>query len=185
VVGFNFIDRREGAAGRFVRVPAHMRMPLLAFAAAVAIACGAWGIESQRLHQALASEAGYESSARRAELRVEALRLSAAQVGRRLSLDRRVRSIRESGTGQARRIAELGNALPQDVWLTAVREDDTGIALEGGASNLAALGRAVRILASDRGASRVTLLRASAAEDGEGPPISFALHVATGAGGRP
>jgi Tfp pilus assembly protein PilN len=55
-------------------------------------------------------------------------------------------SVRRSGDVRANEIAALGNQLPEDVWLTALRKDGDAIDIEGGSGRLNTVAAALAAL---------------------------------------
>jgi hypothetical protein len=91
---------------------------------------------------------------------------------------RKVRDIQISGTRRAQEFADVGNRLSAHVWLTALSDDETGIAMTGKAADFSALGRAITSLAAARGKYAPVLIRAARdARAGRSEPLSYDLHL--------
>jgi Tfp pilus assembly protein PilN len=92
------------------------------------------GIEALRIR---------ENAIAAARARVQALSTDVARLQRIADY---VRSVRRSGAERAEELASIGNSLPSHVWLTAIRETESGWAITGGARNVADVGGAMLAL---------------------------------------
>jgi Tfp pilus assembly protein PilN len=123
-----------------------VRMPCFALACALLTLCAAWGIERARLRDAQRTEMLYRERLESSERRAKATHLYYDRVAKLVSLDRLVRAIVASGDTEARRLAEIANALPARLSLTSIARAGSAIDLEGEAQDLRAVGAAVRAL---------------------------------------
>ncbi|HET9392954.1 MAG TPA: PilN domain-containing protein [Candidatus Rubrimentiphilum sp.] len=145
------------------------------------VVAASWAIEANRLRESLQFE---RSLADRYEAQTRTLaqaNVYSNKVQNLVRLDRRIRSIVGSGTSTARRLAAIAGDLPANVWLTSVVPDSLGLAVEGRAPNLAALGLALRQISRDRSIGDPALMSAQV-EDGAAPDLAvrFTMHVTDG-----
>src|SRR6202011_888092 len=129
---FNYAPSRFAALGAFrlsMGRPA-VRGPLLALAASAVLVAATSAIQMMRL-QTLEREAS-AIGAQRTVLEPALTRLRAAQrTVARLEAQAEARAaVLSSGTLRANEVASIGNALPRDAWLTALRVTPRTIALE-------------------------------------------------------
>ncbi|HTU82238.1 MAG TPA: hypothetical protein VMF61_08920 [Candidatus Acidoferrales bacterium] len=139
---------------RTAKLPRRFQGVAAAYAALLAAALAAWGLESWRLHGAL-EQLG------RAQARFEASRVAAAasaeQIARLEVLvaeDRELRRIRTSGAGIAERLATLGNLFPRHVSVSYMRAAAGGYALQGRAADLVSFDRLLENLVADHRAGQ-------------------------------
>lgn len=128
------------------RIPPELHAPMFALAAAIAIVASVWLVENYRLRAAVAVETACRQEYDRSRFEMSQARVMYASVGRLAALAKEVRSIQSSGDDEAARFADIGNHLPQHVWLTSISSSQTGLTLSGKAGNLAALGIAMAAL---------------------------------------
>lgn len=129
-----------------VRLSRDLQMPALALVCALLTLCGAWAIERARFRDAQRTEMLYRSRFEGSERRVKETHLYYDRVAKLVSLDRRVREIVASGDTDARRLAEIANALPVRLSVTSIARAGAAIDLEGEAQDLRVVGAAVRAL---------------------------------------
>ncbi len=139
-------DRIFGNVARHALSPA-LRPPLVALGALIASLGLLYGIEATRLHHFERAAAAYEAQLTATALEVQRVHRLAADVLRLRALNDEVASIRRSGDIRANEIAALGNDLPSDAWLTALRKDGDALDLEGGGRRLGTVGAAITALA--------------------------------------
>jgi hypothetical protein len=160
------------------RVPERFHSALFALAGAVAVIGGAWAIESYRLAQALQMQALYQARYDGSERRLKAANVYYDRVRRLLDLDRRVRTIAVSGDTDARTLAEIANELPEHAWLTGISRDESGLALQGRARDLAAVSAVLRGLMRAKHLQNPTLESAALEQDpAYGNPMKYEIHV--------
>ncbi|MFN2449198.1 MAG: PilN domain-containing protein [Candidatus Baltobacteraceae bacterium] len=127
-----------------MRVCTDVQLAALAFAAALAIACGAGAIERHRCARAFVLEYAYAQRERQSGARLAAGNLLYRRAVELVRLDGLAQKIVSSGDDHVRRIAAVANAVPRRTWLTAIRGESTGLSLEGGASDFGRLGTLMR-----------------------------------------
>lgn len=158
------------------RIPSRLQSAIAALAGSIVIAGGAWGIESYRLSAALTVETTYQANYERSETALARENVYFDRVKNLVALDKRLRDITASGNVTARRLAQIGNALPQKAWLSSISRDGDGLLLEGGASDMASVGRVLSALTNAHGISNPTLVDASADSRADGT-VKFTVHA--------
>jgi Tfp pilus assembly protein PilN len=159
------------------RIPARFHGLLAAFCVAALLVAGAWLVEAHRLQAALDVESIYR---RRFDASERALRKTDVyenRVKRLVALDERIRDIQTSGQKDARRLAEIANALPSHAWLTAIAYDGDAIRLEGRARDLRVLSDVVRSLMHAGDLHEPTLSTAALISDPGQKGIRYALRL--------
>lgn len=159
------------------RVPPRLHAAAVALAGALAVIGGACGIEAYRLREALTMESVYQARYDAVHARLQETHVYRERVRALVDLDRRVRSIAESGDADARALAEIANMLPAHTWLTGISRDAGGLVLEGDARDLGVLGGVIRNLMHAKHVHRPTLLGAAAADDRRGDAVKYRIHV--------
>jgi Tfp pilus assembly protein PilN len=167
-------ERRIGIALPSAISPS-LRAPLAVLACSLALVFVLWSVQQARLH---AAQRDGESYARRlAMLEADLARVRAAQreVAAMRDLAGRLDALHRSGSRQADDIAALGNRLPDDAWLTALRVDRTGFEMQGRAARMASIGRTLAELArlSAYGGTRLISARDEAARGG----VTYAIAL--------
>ncbi len=147
------------------RIPSRLQSGVAAVIVATAFVGGAWGIESCRLAAALNVEAEYRQNFERSRADVARADVYFDRVKNLVALDKRLRDVVLSGNVTARRLAQIGNALPSTVWLSSISHDGQGLSIEGTAPDMATVGRVLSDLNEIRGVRDPKLLDASAEAD--------------------
>ena len=165
-------ERIFGRALRSAGSPA-LRLPLLALAGAVASLGVPYYVETVRLQDLERVGTGYQLRLAESEVAVQRVRSLERDVARLRRLSDEVASIRRSGDVHANELAALGNQLPGDVWLTALRKDGEALDIEGGGGRLSTVAAAIAALARlpHYSGPRLVAVRREAA----GPGVSYAL----------
>lgn len=139
-------ERLFGHALRLA-VPRPLRLPLVALAGALAALGLPYCVEMVRLQDLEKVGGAYEMSVAATVLDVRQVRVLERDVARLRVLSDEVASIRRSGDVHANEIAALGNELPTDAWLTALRKDGEALDVEGGGGRLTTVAAAMAALA--------------------------------------
>lgn len=139
-------ERIFGHALRFAVSPP-LRLPLIALAGALASLGLPYCVEAARWHHLERAGVAYEMRLAATELDVRQVRRLERDVARLRVMSGEVASIRRSGDVRANEIAALGNQLPSDAWLTALRKDGEALAVEGGGARLSTVAAAIATLA--------------------------------------
>jgi Tfp pilus assembly protein PilN len=124
-----------------------LRRPLVALAGALASLSLPYGVEAARLRDLDRTRRVYEMRLAATALDVRQVRSLERDVARLRALTDQVASIRQSGAARANEIAALGNELPGDAWLTALRKDGDNLDVEGGSGRLRTVAAAIAALA--------------------------------------
>ena len=156
-------------------VAAELRAPLVAFAGSLALAGVLWGVQATRLHDAEADGTVYAERLTATQTDVARVHAVERDVERLEALARRVATVRRSGALRANEIAEVGNRLPADAWLSSLRADRGTLAIEGHGARLDAVGAAIASLASlpAYGATRLVAVHEDPVRSG----VTYALAL--------
>lgn len=160
------------------RIPERVRGALTALALAALVVAGAWLIEAHRLQATLQMESIYRTRFDASERALRQTHVYEERVKRLLELDAQIQSIRRSGTLDARRLAEISNALPAHAWLTSIAQEGDAIALEGRAEDLRILSAVMRRLMQAHDIGNPALVNASLVPArGRGNEVKYALRL--------
>ncbi len=161
------------------RVPKSFQAACRALCCSCLFALSAWVFEGARMHRAVQSERLNASRYAQQLSELSAERVYEKRVRLLTDLDRRVRTIAESGTLAARRLAALSADLPKNVWITAITPDAGGVRLDGRTRDLNALSDALIRLNADPLFARPSLLSAQTTPPAAAPlGLRFTLHIA-------
>jgi len=138
-------ERIFGRALRFAVAP-RLRPPLVAIAGALASLSVPCCVEMTRLHHLEQTGVEYEMRLASAAIDVRQVHGLEREVTRLRFMSDQLASVRRSGDVRANEIAALGNQLPEDVWLTALRKDGDAIDIEGGSGRLNTVAAALAAL---------------------------------------
>jgi len=167
-------SERHGGAALPAFAPA-LRVPLAAFAGALALVAVLWVVQHARL--ASLESRGAEFARRIAAADGELGEVHAVQrdVAHFRELGARIDAIRRSGPLRAGEIAALGDRLPSSAWLTSLRADRAAFALEGRADRIDAVAASVAGLALLSSHPAVRLL--SVRDDPAAGGVTYALSL--------
>jgi hypothetical protein len=138
----------ERVLGRSIQIAisAAPRRVLVAFGG-VAVALGLLlAVEALRLADIERIGTAYENRVTAIAARVERAKAVQRDVEHLRAFDARISSMRRSGDMSANEFAMFGNALPVDVWLTAVHSEGRALALDGEGRTLTSIASAVAAL---------------------------------------
>ncbi len=121
--------------------------PLCALAAALVLLVAGGIVQEARVDAAERAAVASRLRLAAADMTVARVQLVRSDVTRLRTLAARITGIRRSGTARASEIAALGNALPADAWLTAVRVERRTLGVEGRATGLGTVAAAMSALA--------------------------------------
>lgn len=124
-----------------------LRAPLLALAGAVFLVGVSAAMQHARLAAAMREGDALASELVRTHVAVTRVRAIEADRNRLLALNRRVQEIERSGAVHAGELAAIGNGIPADAWISSIRVDAAGYAIEGRAARLASIGTTMDALA--------------------------------------
>jgi Tfp pilus assembly protein PilN len=139
----------ERFAGTTPALPApHLRRPLAALAASIALVAAAWCTQAVRLNAARSDGARYAQRLAAVEGQVAHVRALQRDLIRLRTIANRISHLRASGSARASEIAALGNRLPPDAWLTSLHIDRAAVSVEGRSARLGGVGSAMTSLAA-------------------------------------
>ena len=159
------------------RVPAELRTPFAALLTACLVVLAWWSLERHWIAEAMREEAVATSRLEQSRAAFDATRLNRANVEQLLALDRSLRQIRLSGAMLSAQLADIGNHVPRQAWLTSIDRADGGFELQGRAAGLSVLSKTVADLMSSKIAFSLALVHAATEERSNGALIAFTLRV--------
>jgi hypothetical protein len=145
-VTFDYLrDEAPEAVERVLALGVHPEAKALASVVVIAaiVLLGAWAIGEFHVSKERSTLAQARAYLERSTVEANNVLARARRVRSWLSLDRRIRAIRISGSATARNIAFAANALPLDAWLTSIRYDPEGYSVTGRAVGLGGVERAL------------------------------------------
>ena len=162
VIRFNYLRNAPPGFNRAVEeLPQALHVPLVSILAALLIVGCAWGIEGVRIRNARLAEQSAQVRVEQSRQALQRAALVQMDVQAMVTLDRDVRSIRRSGYVVAYRIADIGNRLPSQAWLTSISRTQDGISIDGHALGLRALADSMNRLMVSGAVSAPELIRAA------------------------
>ena len=182
MISFDFLRPQRPAVIetiRALRIPQDLRLPVTAIFGALIVVLGAYDIEAHRLKSAILVEAQYRHRLDETAAQVAETKIRVAHLNQRARLDRRIHDISSSGYENARRLAEIGNRLPREAWLSSIAQESDGIRLEGDAFDLTAVSASIKKLASAKYVGDPALLSAIAETSASNatPVVKYSLKV--------
>lgn len=167
------LERTTGAASASRRP--RSRGSLIALSAALLFIAGIVIVQTLRLRVVDGDAATL--AARRATLQdaLSALHGAEAEARRLATLVAADRAVRRTGTLRANEVAAIGNALPADTWLTAMRVDAANVAIEGRSARMPAVAETLDALARVHGVASVRLM--SARRDAIRSDVAYAIAL--------
>jgi hypothetical protein len=177
-------DYLHDAVPEFVNVLRSLRVPrsfynvAAAFATIVIVSLMASAIENVRVRAAEGLEAKAQTRFERSRRLLDEARLHWQQLDEMVREDRRLRELRLSGPRLAQRIAHLGNAFPNGVWLTSLTVSSSSYGLKGNAGNLRAFESALARLLADGVLSQPQMVRVSRPDAAKDSPLTFDVGTA-------
>jgi Tfp pilus assembly protein PilN len=165
----------ERLFGIRIRVDQETRVPLAALGAALLLVGLAGLGEERRIDAAQRDASGSVRELAALAPRLAQVRALAADVVRLRALDARAGELRRSGERAAARVAALGDRLPNDAWLSAIRVEGRAVALEGRGTRLASVGSTLATVqhVAGYGGARLISVRRDPARSG----VTYAIAV--------
>jgi len=162
-----------------VQIPSSIKAPIASTLVALSIVFAAYWIETYRLNAALHVEALSQQRLQRSEALVEQTKIRFTYLQQRVRLDRRIHGIQASGYRDSRRVAEIANRLPPQVWLSSITQESDQITLEGEARNLRDLSATIKALFAAKYVRNPTLVSAtqSAIQRNEREFVKYQLKI--------
>ena len=154
-----------------------VRRACMAAGAALIVIAATVIIQAVRIDAATREQSDLTERLATLDVSVSPIRVMAREVTRFDAIETRVRDLRASARASANAVAALGNRLPHDVWLTALRAGPQSIALDGRSAHLASLAAAMTSLrASSERQARLINVAVDPARGG----LSYAIVVREG-----
>ena len=161
---------------RNTRVPVEMRTPLSALATAVFVVLSWWGLERYWLSDAQREERVASSRLLESRADLAATKVARAGIDQLLSIDRRLRDVRISGSVLGAALSDIANHVPRHAWLTSLSDTHDGVEIMGRADGIGSLSQTIADLMSSRTAASPNLVRATRDEQAKGL-FTFAVAV--------
>ena len=159
-------------------VAAALRGPLAVLACALAFGAVVHVLEVQRLADAERTGAAFTRALARIAPAVDAVRALERDVVRRRAAARALGAVRRSGTDSANAAVRITDRLPDDAWLTSLRNEHTVVALDGRAARLQTVAAALSALDGAQAGRSARLLSARAEAGRNGVVFAIALEPA-------
>ena len=156
-----------------------VRGPLLALFATLAVTAAAGMVQLERLH---AAQHAYARAAAALIANEPAVRDAAAlqeRAARSARLSDDVDDVRRSGLQHANDLAWIGNRLPAQTWLHALRFEDGAYSLEGTSVRVSAVGAAMLALRDVDRATVPQLVSLQVDPTAGAAPIRYRLRITT------
>lgn len=158
-------------------VAPRLRRPLCALAGALLLVGALHGVQQLRLAGAARTAALDAQRLAATDAAVRRVRAIENDVARLRALARRVDDVRRSGARHAATIAAIGNRVPGGAWLSAIRAEHGGFALEGRGARLSAVAATMAALATLPASGGVRLLDVRGERDRTGVTYAIALEM--------
>jgi type IV pilus assembly PilN-like protein len=177
-------DYLHDAVPEFVNVLRSLRVPRPFYNVAaglitiVIVSLVTSGIENVRVRAAQSLEAKAQARFERSRRLLEEARLHWKRLDEMVREDGRLRALRLSGPRMAERVAHMGNAFPDGVWLTSLTSSGSGYALKGNAATLRGFESALARLLADGALSQPQIVRVSRPEAAKDSPLTFDVETA-------
>jgi Tfp pilus assembly protein PilN len=150
-----------------------LRLAVVAIGGALASLVLPYCAESTRLHELESAASAYRTELADIAVDVGRVRGLERNIAKLRAVSDEVVAIRRSGGMRADEIAELGNALPSESWLTALRRDGEALEVQGGSARLSTVAATIAALAR---LSRYSGARLVSAYGGESrPQVSYSI----------
>jgi Tfp pilus assembly protein PilN len=160
----------------------------IGLAVAIVLVVAMIGIEIERLRVDRLADAASGLEARvaaNAPQREESRQLM-LDVARYQEFEREASAYRRSGTLAATAVANIGNAVPQNVWVDEITRADNGYTIAGGSRSVDSLAGAIALLGRARPSDRASLVNISNRErDGAGVHFTARLAPVAAASAQP
>lgn len=166
-------DEAPEAVERVLALGVHPEAKALASVVVIAaiVLLSAWAIGELHVRKERSTLAQARAYLERSTVEANKVLARARRVRSWLSLDRRIRAIRTSGSATARNITSAANTLPLDAWLTSIRYDPAGYSVTGRAVGLGGVERALHAYRT----IRLTAVRSSGSNSSR--VVDFEAHV--------
>ncbi len=168
------LTRSEQLTGIPLRdlIPFSLRGPVLALSGALVLVGVLHGLQSARLGAATRDGNAIVTRTALVERQLDGVRSLERETLALRQLATTVSALQHSGAARASELAAIGNRLPNDAWLTSIRVERGGYALDGHCVRLASVGTTMAALAL-RGTARLIGVR----EDPTRHGVTYSLAV--------
>jgi Tfp pilus assembly protein PilN len=178
---FNFLKSPEAPLVERlgdVEFTAHTRRALVGLAMACSLVIFTDAIEQARLLHARAAATAAADRYATDEQEMAGLRTSEEAVRKLSTLAQSVHNVQNSGTLRAAEFAEIGDRLPEHLWLTSIHPDPEGLLIDGGAQNYALVGVAIGRLEHAHTVGDPTLISSGTLDTAHPGQVDYEVHLA-------
>ena len=177
--GFNYLAaaqrRKPLAFGTTIAIDNRIRGPLAALVAIVVLTCAIGAVQLSRLGAAAQAYSVTSAQLAASELTVRSVKRLRARLDAQAQVADRIDEIRRTSLQRVSELAWIGNHLPRDTWLHAVRYEDGTYSLEGSSARAGAVGNAILALRENTRAAAVRLVSLHA--DASTKRIDYTLRL--------
>jgi Tfp pilus assembly protein PilN len=177
---FNFLKTPEQsplARLRDLEITPRTHRALVGLAIACSLVVLADAVEQARLmhaHTIANADADRFSTEQEA---MAGLRTAQETVQKLSALARSVHEVQNSGTLRAAEFAEIGDRLPEHLWLTSIHQDQDGLIIDGGAQNYAVVGEAIGRLQHARMVGDPILVSSGTLDTAHPGEVDYEVHL--------
>ncbi|HTV72425.1 MAG TPA: PilN domain-containing protein [Candidatus Acidoferrales bacterium] len=180
MIRFNFLKSPETPfleRLRDVEFTAQTRHALVGLAMACSLVIFADAIEQARLLHAHATATAVADRYATDEQEMAGLRTSEETVRKLSALAASVHTVQNSGTLRAAEFAEIGDRLPEHLWLTSIHQDADGLLIDGGAQSYALIGEAIGSLEHARTVGDPILVSSGTIDVAHPGEVDYEVHL--------
>jgi Tfp pilus assembly protein PilN len=161
-----------------IRIPERLRSPFLGVATAVFVVAAWWALEQHALAVATAEERAAQVRLDQSRSAVAVARIQRTGIDRMLSLDRRLRDVRLSGSSVGVHLADIANHVPAHAWLTSLSQERGAIEIVGQVAGMERLSATLAALTTMKSLTDPLLVRATKEDrPGAAPLVGFEVRV--------
>jgi Tfp pilus assembly protein PilN len=180
MIRFNFLKtpgESPFARLRDLEFTQRTRHALVGLTMACALVIFADAIEQARLLHAHATATSNADRFATDQQAMAGLRTSEETVRKLSTLSHSVRDVQNSGTLRAAEFAEIGDRLPEHLWLTSIHQDPGGLLIDGGAQSYALVGEAMGRLEHARTVGNPILVSSGTLDASHPGEVDYEVHL--------
>lgn len=162
---------------RDIEVTAGTRRALVGLTLACSLVIFADGVEQARLLHAHAAERANADRFAGDQQDMAGLRSAEETVQKLSALARSIHEVQNSGTLRAAEFAEIGDRLPDHLWLTSIHQDQDGLVIDGGAQNYAVVGEAIGRLQHAKMVGDPILVSSGTLDTAHPRQVNYEVHL--------
>jgi Tfp pilus assembly protein PilN len=162
---------------REIELDPRARRAFFAFCGIFILLLGSAGIERLRLSHAQAFERERVEHWQDDERAMAGMRAAAETLDELSALSQSIRAIQSSGEHEAVELAEIGDSLPEQAWLTSIRQDGDIVVITGGAQSYAIVAETMRRLGRTHMLHSPALISSQTPDDLHPREVTYELHL--------